>query len=227
MPAVRRHFLFCSIMIPIEELKNMFPAFEPGLLEEMAEHCSIRTVGDGEMLMKTGQYIRSAMIILSGHVKVYREDDEGSEFFIYFIEPGEACAISMICGGKQNISELTAKASGEVELVTVPLVKMDQWMMQYRSWYEFVLGTYRRRFMELLTTVDHVAFRNMDERLVFYLKQVSEKLGTRVIPYTHAEIAAELNSSREVISRLMKKLAERGMVRTDRQHIEILDLGKI
>jgi CRP/FNR family transcriptional regulator, anaerobic regulatory protein len=214
-------------MIPENELKELFPSFEPALLHEMAAHCSVRSFNDGDMLMKTGSYIRSAMVILSGLVKVLRADEEGSEYFMYYIEPGQACALSMTCANKQNISELSAKAVGDVELITVPLDKMDQWMMQYKSWYQFVLGTYRKRFEEMLTTLDHVAFRNMDERLVFYLKQHSQKLKTNIIPYTHAEIAGELNSSREVISRLMKKLADRGMIKMNRNEIEIINLDSV
>ena len=210
-------------MIPENEIQALFPSFEPELVREMAGVCSLRAFSEGEVLMKTGQYIKSTMIILDGLVKVSREDDAGGEFFMYYIEPGQACALSMVCTLKQNISELTAKAVTDLEVVTIPLDKMDEWMMKYRSWYQFVLGTYRSRFEELLTTVDQIAFRNMDERLVFYLKKNAESLKTAIIPFTHAEIAAELNSSREVVTRLLKKLAEKGMIRMHRHSIEIID----
>lgn len=211
-------------MIPENEIASLFPDFEKELVAEMAQSCTLRNFTDGSMLMKTGQNIRSTMIIISGLVKVYREDDEGNEFFMYYIEPGQACALSMICSAKQDTSELSAKAVGNLEVIAVPLEKMDQWMTKYKTWYHFVLGTYRKRFEELLTTIDHVAFRNMDERLVFYLKKNQETLKTNILPFTHAEIANELNSSREVISRLMKKLEGRGMIKMNRQNIEIIDL---
>lgn len=213
-------------MISEVEIESIFPQFETELREEMAKHCTVRTFTDGSILMKTGQYIRSSMVVLSGLVKVYREDEEGAEFFMYYIQPGEACALSLICSSKQDTSELTAKTIGDVEVLLVPLNKMDEWMMVYKSWYHFVLGTYRKRFEELLTTIDHIAFRNMDERLVFYLKKHQQSLNSNFIPFTHAEIAQELNSSREVISRLMKKLADRDMIRIHRQNVEILDLDK-
>lgn len=213
-------------MIPEHELLQILPTFEPGLIKEISATGSMRTYKDGDPIMKNGKYIRSTAIIISGLVKVLREDDEGNEYFMYYIEPGEACALSMICANKQNKSEVTAKAVGEVELIATPLELMDDWMMKYKSWYQFVLGSYRKRFEDMLTTLDHVAFRNMDERLVFYLKENSKKLKTNIIPFTHAEIASELNSSREVISRLMKKLADRGMIKMNRQEIEIIDLDK-
>ena len=210
-------------MLPEDEIRELFPSFEPELLREMSEVCSLRSFAEGAVLMKTGQYIRSTMIILSGLVKVSREDGEGGEFFMYYIEPGQACALTMVCSIRQNISELTAKAVSDLEVISIPLDRMDSWMMRYRSWYQFVLGTYRSRFEDLLTTIDQIAFRNMDERLVFYLKKNAESLKTNIIPFTHAEIAAELNSSREVVSRLLKKLAERGLIRLHRQSIEIID----
>jgi CRP/FNR family transcriptional regulator len=213
-------------MVSQEEIIKIFPQFEAELRDEIAEHCSVRTIDDGSILMKTGQYIRSTMVVLSGLVKVYREDEDGGEFFMYYIQPGEACALSLVCSSKQDTSELTAKAVGEVEVLLVPLAKMDTWMMSYKSWYQFVLGTYRKRFEELLTTIDHIAFRNMDERLVFYLKKHQTSLNSNFIPFTHAEIAQELNSSREVISRLMKKLADRNMIKIHRNNVEIIDLDK-
>jgi CRP/FNR family transcriptional regulator len=106
----------------------------------------------------------------------------------------------------------------------IPLNKMDDWMSRYKSWYHFVVKTYRNRFEELLQTLDNVAFRNMDERLEFYLKRQQDTQKSHIIPTTHQEIAQDLNSSREVISRLLKKMAERGKVKLHRYHIEIVKL---
>ena len=207
-----------------EEILKYFPSFEKSLAEEINKHGEIRTFKSGEFLMRTGQYIRSTMLVLDGLIKIYREDEEGNEFFMYYIEGGNACALSMICALKQDTSEITAKAVMDTTVVAIPLSFMDQWMTQYKSWYQFVLGTYRERFEELLQTIDHIAFRNLDDRLVFYLKRHQEKLKSNIIPLTHSEIAQELNSSREVITRLLKKLSDKGMLKMHRQHIEIIDL---
>ena len=212
-------------MVSEQELKSLFPSFDDALIAELAGASHRKTFKGGTMLMKTGQYIRSTMIVLEGLVKVFREDEEGNEYFMYFIEPGQACALSMVCSSTQDTSELTAIAVGDIEVLVVPLAKMDEWMTRYKPWYQFVLKTYRKRFEELLVTIDHVAFRNMDERLVFYLKKNRETLKSNIIPLTHAEIANELNSSREVISRLMKKLSDRGVVKLNRNSVEIIDPG--
>lgn len=211
-------------MLDVNEIKEVFPNFEPALIDEIHHFGVVKCYQKGDMLMKTGQYFRSSMLIVKGVVKVYREDDEGGEYFMYYIEPGQACALSMICALRQETSEVMAKAASEVCLITIPLDRMDNWMMKYKSWWMFVLKNYRDRLEEMMHTIDQIAFRNMDERILFYLRQHQASLKSNIIPYTHAEIAQELNSSREVITRLMKKLADRGMVKLHRNNIEIIEI---
>ena len=175
--------------------------------------------------MRTGQYFKSTMLIVDGLVKVYREDDQGNEFFMYYLQPGQACALSMVCAVKQETSQIMAKAVKDTEVISIPLAYMDEWMSKYKSWYHFVLETYRSRFEELLVTIDHIAFRAMDERLEFYLKKHVQTLGSNVIPISHQEIADELNSSREVISRLLKKMEQLGKVKLQRNSIEVIHLS--
>lgn len=213
-----------SMDVTVQEILDHFPGLEKELAEKIAGVAERRSFREGEVLMRTGQYIRSTMLVLEGLVKIYREDEEGNEFFMYYLEGGKACALSMICATRQETSQLTARAVRDTVVLTIPLPFMDQWMAEHKSWYHFVVGSYRERFEELLQTIDHIAFRNMDERLVFYLKRHQDSLKSRIIPLTHSEIAQELNSSREVITRLLKKLAEKGMLRLHRQHIEIIDL---
>jgi len=210
-----------------KELEQKFPGLEAELVDEMAEAGEVRTIREDEWLMRSGQNIRSAILLLEGLVKIYREDDEGNEFFMYYLQGGEACAISLVCAIKQETSELKAKAVSDARVLMIPLKYVDEWMSKYKSWAEFALSTYRKRFEEVLHTVDHIAFRHMDERLVFYLGRLKETLKTSMISISITEIARDLNSSREVISRLLKKLADEGVVRLHRSNIEILDLGRI
>lgn len=205
-------------------LSTIFPDFETSLVDNIEANAIVRTFKDGELLIRTGQNIRSTALVVDGLLKVYREDEEGNEFFMYYLQPGQACALSMVCATKQETSQLMVKAVADSEVIMIPLEFMDKWMGQYKTWYQFVVETYRARFEELLITIDHVAFRNMDERLEFYLKRHQETLKSNMIPVTHQEIANELNSSREVISRLMKKMAERGKIKVHRNHVEIIQL---
>jgi CRP/FNR family transcriptional regulator len=211
-------------MVEEEKISSLFPSFERELVSSMSEIAELREFQGGQLMMKTGQNIRSTMLITHGLVKIFREDADGNEFFMYYLQPGQACALSMICATRQETSQIMARAMTDTESISIPLEYMDKWMTQYKSWYHFVLESYRSRFEELLATVDHIAFRNMDERLVFYLKKQQEILKTNRLYISNTEIAQDLNSSREVISRLMKKLADRKLIRLERSFFEILNL---
>jgi len=200
-------------------IKNLFPNLEEGLYKEILAHGTIKEVKAGETLLKVGQTIRSTMLILNGVVKLYREDDEGKEFFIYHLDAGQACSLSMICAAKHETSEILAKALTDATILAIPLAFMEQWMSKYKSWYQFVITSYRNRFEELLKTIDAIAFTNMDERLEDYLKKQVNKLGTN-LKMTHQDIANDLNSSREVISRLLKKMETKNWVVIHRNSIE-------
>jgi CRP/FNR family transcriptional regulator len=208
----------------MENYRHLFPDLEEGLQREMQEKGRILNVKAGQVLIQSGQNIRNTMIVLDGLIKLYRENDEGSEFFMYHLHPGDGCALSLICDRSFKLSSVTAKAVTDSILLVVPLENTENWMRQYRTWYHFVVGTYRRRYEELLETIDHIAFQNMDERLEFYLRRHSKALDSKVLEITNTQIAQELNSSREVISRLMKKLAEDGKVRLLKNGIELLKL---
>ena len=202
----------------------LFTQFEPELSKKIQQVGVVRKFKADEFLMKTGQSIRSAVLVTKGVIKVFREDDEGNEIFMYNLHPGEACAISMTCAARQIASQIMAKALIDTEVIAIPAELMDEWGSKYKSWYQFVLETYRSRFEELLDTLDQIAFRNLDERLLWYLKQHQKSLKTNVLKASFTEIAHELNSSREVISRLIKKLAEKGHIKMHKNHIEIIDL---
>jgi CRP/FNR family transcriptional regulator, anaerobic regulatory protein len=206
-------------MLNAIHLAKVFPSLEPELITELEEKSSIYNFVSGETLVKKNQYFKAALIVLDGLVKIYREDDEGNEFFIYYLEPGQACALSMICDSRQETSEIMAVAIKNTEVLTIPFDIIDEWMTKYKSWNNFVLSSYRNRFEELLLTLDHIAFRNMDERLEFYLKRQAEKLGN-TIQLTHQQIADDLNSSREVISRLLKTMEKNKMLILNRNNIE-------
>ena len=185
--------------------RQLFPGLENGLYDEIFANATVKEYKSGETIVRVGQPIRSTMLVLEGTVKLYREDDEGNEFFIYHLNPGQACSISLVCALKNETSELLAIAVTDATLISIPLNFMEQWMGRYKSWYQFVIESYRDRFEELLKTIDAIAFSNMDERLEFYIKKQVALFGNN-LKITHQQIAKDLNSSREVISRLLKKM---------------------
>ena len=204
-------------------LNTLFPQFEVSLKQKILENASIKHFSAGDILMETGHYFRSTMLIAEGRVKLYRQGEDGGDFFMYYLEPGNACALSMICATKQETSQVMAKAVDDTIVIAIPIGMMDELMQNYKSWYYFVLETYRNRFEELLSVIDGVTFKALDERLLFYLKNQHVKLKTTQLLLTHQEIANDLNSSREVISRLLKKMEQKGMITLHRNYIEWLN----
>ena len=208
----------------VKKLNGLFPHFDDeliGVLESAGKEVFFE---EGEMLMRTGQYFKSALLILEGRVKLYREGPEGEEFFLYYLEEGNACALSMICATRNEASQIKAMAVTPVRALAIPIQYMDQLMKEHKRWYYFVLETYRSRFEELLQVIDQIAFHGMDEKLAFYLKRQFETLKSDTITTTHQEIARDLSTSREVVSRLLKKMESRKLVQSSRNEIKRLQL---
>ena len=206
------------------DLHKIFPQFDEDLISHLEKIGKLTEFDEGEMLMRPGQYFKSSLLILDGRVKVYREGDDGEEFFLYYLEKGNACALSMICATKNEASEIKARVISPVKAMEIPIQHMDALMKEHRQWYYFVLETYRARFAELLEVIDHVVFHAMDQKLEFYLKRQFQSLKANKITVTHQEIADDLNSSREVISRLLKKLESQKRISISRNEITLLNL---
>jgi CRP/FNR family transcriptional regulator len=202
--------------------KQQFPQFEPELIDLIEKNAVERSFKAGDVIMRTGQYIKSTTLVLEGQIKIYRENQDGGEFLMYYLGPGQACAVSMICAIQSQTSEIMARAEEDTEVLMIPIQLMDDMMNKYKTWYQFVIQTYRSRFDELLSVVDNIAFRNMDERLEFYLKRYADKSAKKIIELSHQQIADDLNSSREVISRLLKKMEQRNLVKLHRNLIELV-----
>jgi CRP/FNR family transcriptional regulator len=205
-----------------DSLQDIFPDFSSLLIKEINTTATIQNYKAGTIIMRTGQYINNTILLTKGQIKIYREGENGGEFFMYYLQPGQACAISMICASKSQTSHIMAVAVDDVEMITVALPLMEKWMTAHRSWSDFVLSTYRTRFEEILEVLDNVAFRAMDERLEFYLKRQADACDCKDLKFSHQEIASDLNTSREVISRLLKKMEQRGLVQLNRNHIQLL-----
>ncbi len=207
------------------ELKNNYGhLFEDALINEILEVGTFKEVPEGFKLMEIGSYIRSMPLLVSGAIKVLREDHNGDELLLYYLEKGETCSMTMTCCMGQTKSEIRAIAETDTKLIMIPVQKMDLWSSKYKSWRNFVFESYHNRLNEMLNTVDNIAFHNMDERLFNYLKEKARINKDNIIHNTHQEIAYELHSSRVVISRLLKKLENRGGIELYRNHIKIINL---
>lgn len=206
------------------DLKKIFPSFDEDLIKQLEKVGQEVSFKEGDMLIRPGQYFKQSVLLLDGRVKLYRQGENGEEFFLYYLEPGNACALSIICATKNETSEIKGIAVTPVTAFAIPLQHMDNLMREYRQWYYFVLETYRTRFEELLQVIDQIAFHSMDEKLEFYLKRQFETLKSKTISITHQQIADDLNSSREVISRLLKKLEASKRISISRNEITLISL---
>ena len=205
-----------------EKLNNLKYILEPELLKEIEAKGQYRMVKVGEILLNTGQLVKVMPIILSGSVKISRLDEEGHELLLYYVNPNEGCAMTFTCCMQQFPSEIKAVAEEEVELIAIPVAAMDEWLIKYPTWKSFVMKTIHNRFNELLKTIDQIAFQRLDERLVHYLKEKSKATGSSLINHSHEQIAAELATSRVVVSRLLKKLENDKKVLLYRNQIKLL-----
>jgi len=199
-----------------------FKDFESDLKEEILDCADLLVLPADDLMMDIGQKVEIIPLIVSGQVKVFREDEDDHELFMYYLGPREACAITMICSAREGYSKIKAIPEEETTVIVVPISKLDEWMPKYKSWYYFVMDTYQDRFEELLKVVDGIAFHRMDERLIEYLEKNAEASQSNSIHKTHQQIAQELNSSREVITRLLKKLEQRGVVKVNRNQIQLI-----
>lgn len=206
-------------MLSKEAIKKVFPNWEDGLYDAIIKEAELKDAKAGTTLLKMGQNIKSAMLVVSGTVKLYQEGEDGGEYFMYHLNPGEACAVTLVCNYHHEQSQVLAKAVTDIQYLAIPIEFMEKWLNEFKSWHYFVIKTYRSRYEELLKTINAVAFKNMDERLEFYIKRQIAQFGNTV-NLTHQEIANDLNTSREVVSRLLKKMENNGWIIMNRNSFE-------
>lgn len=207
----------------IQELQNRFGnILEKELISEITAVATFAEVPADQEMIRPGQYIKSMPLLLEGSIKILRPDDQGESLLLYHLEQGETCAMTLNCCLGHTKSEIFAVTETPVKLLKIPVQKMEDWMGQYRSWRNFILNSYHSRMMELLESVDRIAFSNMEERLKHYLSEKSKLLASQTLPITHQQIASDLHTSRVVISRILKKLEQQKQVILHRNAIELL-----
>ena len=196
--------------------------FEKELLTEISKIGVFKEIPADFELMRVGQYIKSMPLLLSRVIKIMRNDNDGDELLLYFLEKGETCAMSLTCCLGDTKSEIKAITETPCKLIMVPVEKMGIWTEKYKSWRNFVFNSYHNRMHEMLNTIDAIAFKKMDERLIKYLNDKAKVNNSKIISSTHQEIAYDLHSSRVVISRLLKGLEKDQKIKISRNSIELL-----
>jgi CRP/FNR family transcriptional regulator len=196
--------------------------FEPQLIQEIQQFGIFQTFKEGDLIMDYGMYIRMMPIVLKGTVKVYRLDEKGNEILLYYLSSNDSCSMAYSCCIEAKKSEVKAIAEDNVELIAIPHVKLDDWLCAYPSWKNYIMRSFNERFIELLKSIESIAFHKLDERLIGYLKEKQRLSGSSVIKASHGLIADELATSRVVISRLLKQLENDKKIILYRNEIKLL-----
>lgn len=209
----------------IEELQQNYGyLFEDDLLKEIEAIGIAKELKAHTKLIEIGDYIRSIPLLIKGAIKIIREDDDGDELILYYLERGDTCAMTLACCMGQTKSEIRAVAETDVKLIMIPVQKMSEWFGKYKSWQNFILQSYHNRLLEMLEAIDTIAFLKMDERLLKYLRDKAMVTHNDEIYVTHKEISEDLHTSRVVISRLLKKLENEGEISLHRNNIKLINL---
>ncbi|MDA9015425.1 Crp/Fnr family transcriptional regulator [Flavobacteriaceae bacterium] len=209
------------ILISSENIQPIQFLFEEKLIDEIQNIGFLKKIPQGEIMIDLGERISYIPLLLEGAIKVVREDDSGEELLLYFVEFGNTCAMTLNCCLEDKVSEIRAICEADTTLIMIPIDAMDDWLIKYRSWRNFIFESYQNRLNEMLKVIDALTFLKLDERLEKYLIDRSKVIKSKSLKITHLEIAMDLNSSRVVISRLLKKMENQGKVRLGRNTISI------
>ena len=201
-------------------IKKTFPFLEKGLTEEISNVSEIRDLAAGMSILGEGDYIKSFPMVLAGCLSVVRLSDDGNELLLYYLNQGEICAMALTCCMGPQKSNIRMTAEEDSVILTVPVEYIEKWMSDYRSWKEFMMYSYRKRFDELIEIIDAIAFMKLDERLIRFFRERFRSTGKTVFTGTHQDIALQLNTSREVITRLLRTLERNNLVITERHFID-------
>ena len=192
-----------------------------GLLEEIEKYARVKLVQKDRVLMKPGDDVVFVPIVLNGVLRIVRQNEDGKEVFLYHLYPGETCAMAINCCQGQKKSSIKAIAEENTEILQIPVNVIDDWF-KYPQWKIFINSTYSKRFAELIEVIDLIAFSNMDKQVLHYLKERAHAAGTSALYITHQIIADELHTHREAISRLLRAMEQKKMLKLGRNTIELL-----
>ena len=206
----------------LEYISLFSSVFEPELLAEIEAKSMLMKVSGGETIMRIGSPVRAVPLVISGIIKVSRVNEEGQEILLYYVRKGETCAMSFTCWMTTQVSSVEGVAEEDSVLLAIPGKVVDEWLLKYPTWKKFVMTTILDGFTEVIKSIDDIAFKKMDDRLIIYLKGKSRATGSTLINLTHKQIGEELGTNRVVVSRLLKKLENDNRLLLYRNQIKLL-----
>ena len=202
-------------------IKDQLSFFSEDLIVELETYGTYIDLHEGTEVLREGQYIKMIPIVLSGGIKVFTRSEE-KELLLYNIEPGESCVMSFMAGLRNTPSRVFAVTEENSSVLLLPASKLQQWVKQYPCFNQLFFHLYDQRYSSLLDTVNHLLYNKLDTRIYAYLLEKSRQKQTRFVEIRHRQIASELGTVREVVSRLLKKLEQEGKIKQLAHGIEIL-----
>ena len=196
--------------------------FQTLLKDEVDAYGKLKKFSAGSVILQEDSYIKSIPLVLNGSLKVMRTDHDGHEILLYYITPGESCIMSFLGGIHNETSKIKAVVEEDAEILFIPVEKASEWVKKFPEWSDFIFKLYHKRFEELLTAVNAIAFQKLDMRLLQLLKQKAELYQTKELKITHQQLADELGTAREAVSRVMKQMENEGLVALSRNKVTLL-----
>jgi len=207
----------------ILELKKLFGnVFEEDLIQEIAKVGTLKEIPEDFMMIDIGEKIKGVPLMVSGAIKISRENENGEELLLYYLEEGDSCTLTFAWEMGETKSKIRAVSELPSKLIMVPIQRIRDWESKYPSWRRFLFRSYQIRMDELIDTLDSLAFDGLEKRLMDYMVEKKRVNGKNELLITHQNIALELHSSRVVISRLLKKLEQTGKIQLKRNKIIII-----
>lgn len=193
------------------QLQNELPYLSKELLLEIRDSCEVVSFTASTQIIRLGQYIQVIPIVLKGVVKVLSQKED-KEVLLYYIQPNESCVMSFASGFKNEPSPIFALVEEEATMVLLPIKKVLQWLKRYPEINTLFYQQYNQRYQDLLTTINHLIFDKLDVRVYEYLAQKATILNTQTLKISHRQIASDIGTAREVVSRIIKKLELEGKI---------------
>jgi len=202
------------------ELKNRLPGFPLNFYEDILEFSKVLSFPPDQVILKEGSYVNVIPIVLSGLLKVSKKEED-KEILLYYIEKGQSCVMSFSACITSTQSKIFATTEDTSDLLLIPSDKLVLLISKYPSFANYFFSLYQERYEDLINSIDLLVFKKFDERLISYLKEKCAKTKTSTLKITHQDIASEMGTLREVVSRTLKKLERDGLVSLTRNEIKV------
>lgn len=200
--------------------------FEEELIYEIIKVSHYDKIKSGELLIDIGDDMTHLPLLVSGAVKIIRPDKDGEEIVLYYLEPGDTCAISFVNCINKKKSIFRGIVEKDLEAIFLPIDFIDEWLAKYKSWRHYIIDSYHFRLLEMVDSIDSLAFLKMSGRLMKYLTDKVKINKSSDLFITHQEIANDLNTSRVVITRILKELHDDKKIYSTRNKIRVLEYFK-